>query len=507
MPSNVITATGSESRRASDVRRFLARYEEQCRRALILIALFGIPLHLSINSVVVTDADLWWHLRTGQWIVEHGTVPTIDAFSIYGMGKPLVAYSWLFEVLVYGAYRMLGLTGIVFFNATLSALIAIALYSLVRKLERNFANAALLTGICLGTLPYMPRPWLFTILFFIIELDILFAVRETGRFYRRLWLLPPLFVLWANLHIQFIYGFFVLGLFAAEPVLDWALRKTTFFNQGKSISIFQLWPVAAVCAIATLLTPYHFKLYHVVFETVGQTRLYQFIGELQSLRFRHISDWLVLLITLSAAFAVGWRRSARPLLLLLLLTGVFLSFRSSRDAWFVTVVGVAIIATSRAKATVSSTSVMTKGQVAAVVVCVSALLVLLTQAGSVSEGELQKEIDKKFPVAAVKFIEEQGYAGPLYNHFDWGGYLIWQLRRLPVSMDGRGNVHSEDRIERSIATWTGRPDWAFDPELAKANLVIAQINQPLASVLRLDSRFQLVYEDKVATVFVKRIQP
>jgi hypothetical protein len=71
-------------------------------------------------------------------------------------------------------------------------------------------------------------------------------------------------------------------------------------------------------------------------------------------------------------------------------------------------------------------------------------------------------------------------------------------------MDGRSNIHGDDRIGRSIATWFGARSWASDPELAAAKLVIAPINVALTSLLRLDSRFELVYEDDVAAVFVAR---
>ena len=58
-----------------------------------------------------------------------------------------------------------------------------------------------------------------------------------------------------------------------------------------------------------------------------------------------------------------------------------------------------------------------------------------------------------------------------------------------------------------MRTWEGQPDWAADPELGAARLVVANLNNPLTSLLRLNSRFELVYEDKVAVIFVARSQP
>ena len=73
-------------------------------------------------------------------------------------------------------------------------------------------------------------------------------------------------------------------------------------------------------------------------------------------------------------------------------------------------------------------------------------------------------IAKTYPVDAANFVDEKGYQGPLYNHYDWGGYLIWRLPRLPVSIDGRTNVHDVARVTHSLAVWNGKHDWASDPE-------------------------------------------
>ena len=85
--------------------------------------------------VPLVDPDIWWHLRTGQWIVEHAQVPATDPFSAYGMGNHWVAYSWLFEVLVYGLFTKFGLMGILVFTVAMSLLIALALHSALRRME------------------------------------------------------------------------------------------------------------------------------------------------------------------------------------------------------------------------------------------------------------------------------------------------------------------------------------------------------------------------------------
>src|SRR5438046_7648981 len=110
-----------------------------------------------------------------------------------------------------------------------------------------------------------PRPWLFTILFFIIELDILLAARQSGDS-RRLWLLPPLFALWANVHIQFVYGLLVLGLATAEPLIERLLRRLPLQSNAAALPFGRLLLVTTACAVATLATPYPLALYRTLVE-------------------------------------------------------------------------------------------------------------------------------------------------------------------------------------------------------------------------------------------------
>jgi hypothetical protein len=144
----------------------------------------------------------------------------------------------------------------------------------------------------------------------------------------------------------------------------------------------------------------------------------------------------------------------------------------------------------------------TRLRIVCVVAALTVAIYLIGLHRQISEQQLQSVVEQRFPVAAVKFINEKNYSGPLYNHFNWGGYLIWSLPRLLVSMDGRMNVHGDQRIQRSVNTWSGLKGWESDAELLKARLVITGPNHALTNLMRTDSRFKLVYEDAVAVVFV-----
>src|SRR5580765_8132696 len=61
----------------------------------------------------ITDTDFWWHLRTGQYIVETRSIPHTDIFSTLRFGSEWVTHEWLSEVFLYGVYRALGFGGLI----------------------------------------------------------------------------------------------------------------------------------------------------------------------------------------------------------------------------------------------------------------------------------------------------------------------------------------------------------------------------------------------------------
>ncbi|MBN1582364.1 MAG: hypothetical protein JXA89_16780, partial [Anaerolineae bacterium] len=48
-------------------------------RQVLVIALFVALFAMSAREI--TDPDFWWHLATGRYIVETGTIPRHDVFS------------------------------------------------------------------------------------------------------------------------------------------------------------------------------------------------------------------------------------------------------------------------------------------------------------------------------------------------------------------------------------------------------------------------------------------
>src|SRR5262245_39076169 len=108
----------------------LGKHETVVRRIVLFALLYSLaPFEAMLP---VSDFDIWWHLRVGEWIASNHTVPYQDYFSAYGSGKPWIAYSWLFEVLMYTLHAHLGLLGIVLFTVSMAVAITLAVHRLAR---------------------------------------------------------------------------------------------------------------------------------------------------------------------------------------------------------------------------------------------------------------------------------------------------------------------------------------------------------------------------------------
>lgn len=468
---------------------------------------------LALASLAVLTAlqplreyDTWWHLRTGQWVADHGIIPTTDPFTRGGDELPWIAYSWLFGVVLFGLYQLLGLLGILLFRVVLALAIVAALHRLVTRRGCGLiATAALLAAATVALTPTLlgERPWLVTILFCTLTLETVFRFQE-GRTTWLVWLLPVLYAIWANIHIQFVHGLFLLGLACAGPVLDRILRRGAEGRLGAwSPAWWQLVLLTGACTAATLCNPYHVRLYSVVLAYVEHKEMYELFPELMAPAFRQPADWVLLGLACAGAFALGRRTRLPAFDVLLLASGAYFAFHSRHDAWFLVLAAVGLAArTWGDPAQVATRLTLNWGQRGIIFIVLAVLAAGAIRQRRLTEAGLRDHLAQEFPVQAVAVLKERHYPGPLYNPVDWGGYLLWHVPELPANIDGRGNLHGGRRLKRVMGSCNAAPDWREDTDLAAARVVLLSHHAPLAEVLRLDPRFAVAHEDDVAVLFV-----
>jgi hypothetical protein len=478
----------------------------------------------AVHYRAVYDPDIWWHLRAGYWVLNNHAVPQTEWLSTTAAGKPWVLYSWGFDALVAALYRAFGLFGpIVVYPVTMVLLIAMPLWALLNELGMEFWTRVLVAaGALVAMAPiFSPRPGLFSVFFFTLELWLIVrAERSESR--TPLYFLPLLFAIWANVHIQFIYGLFALGVYAAEPWIEKTIPSKagdagsspqprflaalgmTRLGNGDRVggqTSLERFAILGVCAVATLVNPYTYRVYEVIVGLATQGGQYSYISELQSPTFRTYNSFAELFLILAAWFVLGSKAHRRWLSTILLVVATVFAFRAVRDVWFGVLVCVFVIGQSVRTRTASESRRNSFAiAVTAAIVLFGVLVILNTH--PVRNVELWQDTAEEFPVKAVEYVKQHNLQGPLYNDWYWGGFLTWSLPDDPVYVDSRTNVYGDQVLQRSISTWSGASDWANDPAVSNAKLVIANPDNPLTSLLRFDPRFRTAYEDSRAVVFV-----
>src|SRR4051812_27505189 len=148
-----------------------------------LVVVFTWFLFPRTTWFTLNDFDVWWHIRSGEWIMQNHELPKTDPFSVTGAGKPWVAYSWPFGVVIYEVARNWDLVGVVGYVVMAWVAISAVLLALLRVLGLDFWRALGLTLIGSVVLQrnIAPRPGTFTVFFFLLTLFILARARRTGR--------------------------------------------------------------------------------------------------------------------------------------------------------------------------------------------------------------------------------------------------------------------------------------------------------------------------------------
>ena len=479
-------------------------------RAVQLFALaaliVGVGTECFFTKLSVLDLDVWWHLSVGDWIVQHRAFPHTGILSRTAADRPWMAYSWGYEVLLSRSYEWLGFLGMATFGTVLTIVVAIGVFWMLHELSGRFWVAWTLSLLTYAAFLFniMPRPVFFTMILYSITLTLILKSQRSGDVKSLYWL-PLIFVIWANLHIQFIYGLFAVGLFAGINLLQRvtiSLRRYPDILLPPSLPLATLFAVLACCGLASCVGPYTFHVYGVVFGYSTSKIFYTMITELQALSFLGISHFLELLIAAAAYFVLGWQRKIDPFKLALLLVASVFAFRTTRDAWFICVTAAAILADSPVSQEEHDQPIKLR-ELTGVTVAVALFLLLIARNTDFNERGLDRAISNAFPVDAVNFLRRNPVGGPLFNSFDWGGFLIFYMPECPVAIDGRGDLYGNDRFAQFYATEGAEPSYAADPYLNEAGVVILKTTVPLAKLLPTDRRFRVIYRDEIAVVLAR----
>jgi hypothetical protein len=452
----------------------------------------------------VRDPDLWLHLAAGNWITDHHSVPHVGIFSRTAADRPWMAYSWGYEVLLSRVYAWFGLMGVAWFGLLLTLAVAAVLFWACYWLSRSFWIAWIVgtTGCFAYLFSLMPRPVFVSMAAYTMLLTLVLRARATGDL-RYLYIVPFLFVVWANVHIQFIYGLCLLALLAVVTGVERfcsRLKLSFRWVAPPKLPVAGTIGIFAGSVLACGVGPYGFRIFRVVLEYSTSRVPYSFILELQPPRFQYFTDYFLLFLTVAAFVVLLLKRRFDLFSFPLLVVATFSAFRTARDAWFVSISAALLIADAFRRSP-GEQERFSLFELAATFLLGAFLLFGVVRNTGFSLRDLDRAISHEFPVDAANFLRRNPLPGPIYNDFNWGSFLIWYMSNYPVSFDGRTDLYGE-KLDGIIAR-SREGDYSSDPILKESRLVLLQKGLPLTAALARDPQFKAVYEDQIAVIFVR----
>jgi hypothetical protein len=477
-------------------------------------ALFVVIVLLLIAAIATTppvDTDMWWHLRNGEEMWQQKKILLEDIFSYTHAGTPWVNAFWLSDLGLYGLWRLGG-----FFALTLAvALLAVALMSLLfRHMEGNsYLRGLLLLLAMLGIQPnWTARPQLLSFLLLAILDDFLDRHRLGKR--QPLWVLPLLFALWGNLHGGFIWGMLLLLATIVGSGLDLFLGLQATLS-WKDVGMLTIWSFLAGMALA--LNPNGAALWRLPFEQVHVSlAIQEWLSPDFHQPYAHPLLWLLFLWIVSLAYSpkrpsfvdllkglgftylffVAQRNMGPYAIILLPILGRSLSpaLESFADVPFIIRLRQRIADTSMARHPSARFNFIVN--TALVSVLATSILV---RAWWVSQPQ---HAAQSLPVGAVEWIKENRPAGRLFNSYNWGGYLIWELREYPVFIDGRADLYGQDLLAQWHDVVNAGPHALAILERWQVRLVLLEPDWPIIPLLETKG-WQVLYRDPLSVVLAR----
>jgi hypothetical protein len=528
-------------------------------RDIVFISFFWSIMAGPLSNRPLADADIGWHIRTGEQILATRSLPRTDPFSSTMHGQPWFAWEWLYDLVLGILHRACGLNGVVWLCALLVAgIFALLLSQLLRRgTGLLLAVVLMLLAEAAATIHLYARPhiasWLLSLLWF-LALDRWERWeprnrREQGSFPRWIpWFFPISMLLWVNLHGGWILGIALLGIYTVAAVVE-SLRARDAFAAIVHAQRARTMTVACLAsAAATLVNPFGWRLHWHVYRYLSDRYLMNRIDEFRSPNFHDWSErsFAIILMLVLIAFA-GNRVAGRGKLslshLLIVLFAVYMAFYSSRNVpvssmLLVLITGPILWRSFAALADQATALPSLRGIVARIsgfsdrmgaqemqlrghlwpVVAVAFALAICLQGGWLGPRQVIHAAfnPQKMPVAAVTFLQNEAqakapggepvFSPPVFSTDAWGGYLIYRMYPArKVVVDDRHDLYESSRIRQYLILTQGETGWQGVLQGWQIRTALLPADSTLSNLLReLPREWRVVYEDRVAVIFERR---
>lgn len=448
-----------------------------------------------MGDQLLNDADTYWQITLGQWIIDNRAVPQTDIYSFTMQGQPWISTQWLAQVLLAASYSIGGWAGpVVLTTASIALTFALLYRFLSQRLAETPSLIFVTVGVALVAGHLLARPHVLALPVMVAWVGGLVAAadrREAPSF----WMLP-LMALWANLH-----GGFVLGLALMAPL---ALDAVWNADSSQRKSLVLRWAMFGAAALAaSCLTPYGWDAIFAARRILNLGAALDLIGEWRSANFAHPGPLEAVVV---AGFALAlWRGVVLPPIRIVLVMGfVFMALSHVRNAEVMALLTPMVLAAPLARQIGGPADVAPAAGYRSHGLLLS-LVALLVVAGTLAFVSLHRFAPnvRQSPVAAVAALKQMNFTR-VFNDYDFGGYLI--ASGVATFIDGRTELFGEKFVvDHNNATDLVEPEKLFrllDDYRIEATLM--RTRGAATKLLDHIDGWQKVYADDLATIHVRK---
>ena len=477
-------------------------------------------LHLSLNigSNLLVDCDTGFHIKAGEYILETRSIPKYDPFSLFSPPMPWPTHEWLSDVIMASIAKISGLSGVVLFFIFMISITYSILFRVLRSNKGNIIVDIILIVFVLVTsqMHWLARPHMFTLVFLIAWYYILDSFQNDRNNF--LYLLPPIMLLWINLHGGFILGFITIIVYLIYNIMKSYLSEGTEKEiHTRKVKYFFLATMAS--AIVSLVNPKGFHTLLFPFDVVSNRLIMDNYGEFLSPNFHYdpFTPFRYFLLLMIACFGI-FKVKLNFIELALVLIFVNMSLFSARYIPLFAMT-VAPILSKHVNIMLNQTNnkvinmVVNKakvqesidGSARGYVWPVVAIFIVIILAAS---NRINFKFDEKIkPVTAVKFLKKEHFPGNMFNNDEFGDYIIYSAYpRYKVFFDSRADIYGNEKLQDYLNVINMKPGWEKIFDKYNINWIIYNTDSALSQYLALKKDWKLVYADNVANIYIKNIR-
>jgi hypothetical protein len=465
------------------------------------------------TGLLMSDGDTGWHIRTGDWILQHWSFVYQDIFSFTKPGAPWFAWEWLTDVQLSVLHSALGVKGILMFGIVLASLFCGLLFRhMVWRGANVFVALPLaLVGFGAATVHLLARPHLWTMV--LVAASVWLIQRDLRSPTRWIWMLLPVTAVWTNLHGGWLALVSILGLVSVGTAFEAMLGESPWRVARRYLVL------AAGCFASSLVNPYGWRLHAHMLEYLSADWIRELVGEFKSPSFRSENmaqfEWIMLGALLAAGLSLRRRRFVAPLLILF---WAHSSLTSARHIPLFVAVSLPFLADEIQTLWNYLTNGATRNSTPAILqslaeeaqsgigrMSVWAVIPFLVVASPLLSIPWPKDFPAlRFPVGMVARHQELLSRSRVYTEDQWADYLIYKLSpRVSVFFDGRSDFYGEKLSREYCDLMNATFQWR--QLLAKYRFDAALIRPgcALAAVMKESPDWRVVDDDTKGILFVR----